>query len=125
MTYLNLILMQHLLQVTKKNVFIAFVASLFIVLLIVLVYDPHKKRGDDLLPVNLTAIRTPYGWGYKIFVDNKIFITQETIPAIEGNHPFKSKEAALAVGKLTVKKLVSGKIPSITPEELDSLKVLE
>lgn len=78
-----------------------------------------------MLPVTINAITTTGGWGYEIFVDGKIFIKQERVPAVQGFRSFKTKDQALAVGNLAVKKIVQGQIPSITVSELKTLGVVE
>jgi len=66
------------------------------------------------------------GWGYDIMVDGKIYIHQPNIPAIMGNNGFSSEEDAQEVGDFIIQKLKNNIIPpSVTPEELDSLGVLD
>jgi hypothetical protein len=108
---------------TRKKVIAAVIVAMLLVVAALLLL--HKKHDEDLLPVRLTAIQTTKGWGYEIFVDGKIFIKQETLPAVTGDRSFRSKEEALVVGNLAVEKIVRGKMPAITTEELRSLKVLE
>ena len=84
----------------------------------------NTSGKDRMLPITMNAIQTAGGgWGYEIFVDGKIFIKQENVPAVSGYRSFESKEQALAVGNLAVKKLVKGQLPSITKTELKSLGV--
>ena len=56
--------------------------------------DQWKK---DHMLVELRAIRTPKGWGYYILTDGKVFVHQNIIPAIPGEHGFRTKEDALKV----------------------------
>lgn len=65
------------------------------------------------------------GWGYKIFDNGTLFINQPHIPAIPGNKGFSSKEKAEITAKFAVLKMEQGFVPpTISPEELDSLGVL-
>ncbi len=65
-------------------------------------------------------------WGYDIYKDNQLLVHQPNIPAIEGNRGFSSEQKAISVANLTIKKLRNGIMPpTISIEELDSLKVTE
>jgi hypothetical protein len=61
------------------------------------------------------------GWGYDILVNNKTYIHQPFIPAIEGQVPFGDKESARKTARLVVKKLQNHKSPGITKEDLNSI----
>lgn len=64
-------------------------------------------------------------WCYDIYKDKKVFIHQKSIPGIPGNDGFKNKSDAEKVARLVIKKLKKGEMPpSITTDELKSLKVL-
>jgi hypothetical protein len=66
------------------------------------------------------------GWGYDIMNDGKIYIHQPNIPAIMGNNGFSSEEKAQEAGEFVIQKLKNNIVPpSVTPEELDSLGVLD
>jgi hypothetical protein len=64
------------------------------------------------------------GWGYDIYIDGKKTIHQDVIPAVSGNHVFRTKEDAEKIGKLATEKMKrTGEFPSITTAELDSLRI--
>lgn len=66
------------------------------------------------------------GWGYKIFENGTLLINQPHIPAIAGNKGFSSKEKAEITVKFAILKMEQGLVPpTISPEELDSLGVLD
>lgn len=105
-------------------------ASLVCCLLLVLIfsciqgnYKPNPHEG--MLPVDLEAIQLNDGWGFVISVNHKPYIRQEHIPLIYGLHAFASKEDALAVGKLMMRKMVKKgeMLPGLTMKELDSLHI--
>jgi len=73
--------------------------------------------------VDYRVIRVEKGWGYELYNGQKIIIHQEIIPVIERNSPFLSRSDARKTGKLALQKLSSGKIPSITKRDLDSLRI--
>lgn len=64
------------------------------------------------------------GWGYEIHKQHKLFIYQPTIPAVGENKKFISYDEASKVGGLVLKKLSARDgLPTISIEELDSLKI--
>ena len=63
-------------------------------------------------------------WGYDIYLNNSLVIHQPSMPAIHGNEGFSTARHAKLVAELAIKKLKNGTFPpSISIEELDSLKV--
>lgn len=65
-------------------------------------------------------------WGYDVLSNNKLTIHQPTIPGQSGNQGFKTKEAAQKVAKLVVQKMKKSEMPpTVTPEEIKKLNVLE
>ena len=66
------------------------------------------------------------GWGYKIYKNKKVFINQPIIPAINASVPFKTSEDAEKVAKFVIHKLQTQiGLPTLSPDELDSLGVLD
>ena len=76
------------------------------------------SNNKDRLPVAVIAVPVNKGWGYEIYVDNKIYIKQNYIPAVNGTHQFANKEQALATANLVLAKMKEGKKPFITIDEL-------
>lgn len=73
----------------------------------------------------LTVENPGIGWGYQIFKDGKLAIDQKHIPVIQGYKGFSTKENAEKVGNYIIDKMTKGIFPpTLTKEELDSLKVL-
>lgn len=65
-------------------------------------------------------------WGYNIYVDGKLRIHQLTIPAMPGNEGFASKKSAEKVAEKVTEKMRKGEsLPTITVEELKTLKAIE
>ena len=62
-------------------------------------------------------------WGYEIFVNNKVYIHQDVIPAMQGNKHFASKKEAKLVGKLVLKKLMNKETPAVNTGELKQLGI--
>ena len=74
----------------------------------------------------LKTFQTSTGWGYDIIKDDKVYIHQEIIPAIEGFKSFSTKEEAEKVGNLVIQKIKNkegGGLPQVTREEIDSLQI--
>lgn len=65
-------------------------------------------------------------WGYNIYVDGKLRIHQLTIPAMPGSEGFSSKKSAEKVAEKVTEKMRKGEsLPTITVEELKTLKAIE
>ena len=74
---------------------------------------------------DLRVMKHEQGWGYEIRKNNKPFLYQEYIPAIEGKMAFADKKSAKKTGRLVLSKLRNNKLPSVTKEELKKLGVIE
>ena len=84
------------------------------------------KQKEDLAKKMSTAqityfvIQVPENkFGYTIFIDGQMYIEQKSIPAINGNAGFNTKEEAEKIAKLVIEKIKQGDIPpTISIEEL-------
>lgn len=84
-----------------------------------------KQNSEESEYTILATQEDKTGWGYQILKDGKIMIDQKIIPAIQGNSKFSTKEAAIKTANYMVEKIQKGHFPpTISVEELDSLKVL-
>lgn len=65
------------------------------------------------------------GWYYQIYSNNKSFIIQKNIPAIQGVIAFSDSSSALKIANLVINKLEVGAFPpAVSLSELDSLKII-
>jgi Domain of unknown function (DUF4907) len=87
------------------------------------IFFSRQKTPDRKIYVHAEAVQTVYGWGYNILADDKIYIKQEFIPGVAGKLGFKSREDALKVGNLVVKKISLNQSHSVSASELDSLGI--
>ncbi|MDO9276847.1 MAG: DUF4907 domain-containing protein [Lutibacter sp.] len=67
---------------------------------------------------HLKTFKVNNGWGYTIFIKDKVFIKQDIIPGIPVKKPFSAEKDAETVGELMIEKLENKKIPSISYKEL-------
>lgn len=67
--------------------------------------------------------QTPHGFAYRIFIDNKLAVQQETIPGISGTRYFCDSLDAARVCRFVQAKIVNRQNPSVTKKELDDLKI--
>lgn len=66
------------------------------------------------------------GFGYAIYIDDVQVIDQPSIPSLPGNRGFATLKQAQKAGEFVVSKIRKNKMPpTVTPQELDSLGVLE
>jgi hypothetical protein len=74
---------------------------------------------------NITAqtFKTETGWGYAIFINDKIFIKQSFIPAIAGNKGFANEADANKVAVIVVTKLKKHEKPIVRLNELIALGI--
>ena len=63
------------------------------------------------------------GWGYDVLRDGHPYFHQDFIPSVSGHRVFRSKEDALAVGKLVEEHIMSGQLPSVTEKEIRDLNI--
>jgi hypothetical protein len=78
----------------------------------------RQKFKKDHVLLELKAIQTPKGWGYDILTNGTVFIHQNMIPAIPGDHGFLSKEDALKVGQKVYDRVVAGQVPMVSSREV-------
>lgn len=82
-------------------------------------YKRMKGRHDHAL-LELKAIPVKNGWGYDILQEGRPWCHQDYIPAVTGFRVFRTKEDALAAGKIVYDKAVAGLLPDITEAEMRS-----
>jgi len=63
----------------------------------------------------------PTGWGYNIFVDNKIYIHQELVPGLPVYKGFSKKEYAEKAARMVMQKMMKKTIPNLTENELTQI----
>lgn len=86
----------------------------------------NSKITVEVFKVDSIETNGSRGWGYDIMIDEKLYIHQPNIPAIMGNNGFSSEENAKKAGEFIVNKIRNNIMPpSVSPEELDSLGVID
>jgi hypothetical protein len=87
--------------------------------------EDTTKHANDSVKTEIKTFRGDNGWGYDIFIDSKIYIHQPNIPSVSGTNGFADEESAKRCGEFIAFKIRNHILPpSVTPEELDSLKVM-
>ncbi|HET7115111.1 MAG TPA: DUF4907 domain-containing protein [Hanamia sp.] len=87
--------------------------------------DIAAMTQKGMVPVEGYTFKTENGWGYTITVNNKVFIKQTLIPAIEGNRGFSTQEDAAKVAQLIIDKLANHKSPAVKKEDLEKLGIIK
>lgn len=91
-------------------------------------YSKHESQNQSpfntsgQLTLNVYQLEDGY-WAYKLLTNKKPFIIQEHIPGVAGVKKFKTKTDAEKCGELVLIKIQNSQPPSITRNELDSLKI--
>jgi hypothetical protein len=101
-------------KMIKQLVLLFFIA----LVLNIVACTESTNKSKTKLPVVAIAVPVKNGWGYEIYVDNKIYIKQNYIPAINGIHQFANKEHALTTANLVLAKMKEGKKPFLTIDDL-------
>jgi len=97
----------------KRNLF---VTALFAVLITIVIACTGRGHFYEF-----ELFRSGSGWGYNIQINNKPYIHQPYMPAVEGNVPFSDKQSARRSARLVLKKIKNHQNPGITQEELNSI----
>jgi hypothetical protein len=117
---------------TIRNLFslIAITALLIGIAVIFFIKDGRHKGEKFIYAVPLS---NGSGWGYKIYEGtedvkdtsaDRIYIKQDYIPGIPGNHPFATEAEAMRVANFVIWKISTGRQPLINTRELDSLGII-
>ena len=65
-------------------------------------------------------------WGYKIYLDGKLYVNQPHVPAVQGKSGFKSREDAEQTAILVSDKVKNGiSPPTVSKDELKELGVID
>jgi hypothetical protein len=86
--------------------------------------NPYEKANLEIRTFN----NEPQlgGFGYDVYLDQKLYVHQPHIPAIAGNRGFSTQENAKRTGEFVAYKIRHNIMPpSLSPKELDSLGVLK
>lgn len=94
-------------------------------LLLAAACGPKKESPDDKLPIEVKVTETGKngGWEYDIYVDHKLFIKQDRIPAVQGAKGFATKADAEKTSKLVVERIKKGMTPALSEDDLKGLGI--
>ena len=88
----------------------------------------NNENTEYKLPkrqVDLQYFETEVGWGYKVKINGKNYITQKHLPCDCGGKGFKTKEQAVLAAEFLKKKIVNNERSlQINRMQLDSLGAL-
>jgi hypothetical protein len=106
---------------TKKHNIIVLSVCAAIAAIIPFIYWNKSKQQH----IDSRIFSVADGWGYDILVNGKLFIHQESVPAVAGNDPFKTPQAARQAAALVVKKIKKGLNPALSTDEIKYLCALK
>ncbi len=106
-----------------KKIWFIFGLAVVIVMIITAIKFSSKNDSTTNAGYNLQTIKIENGWGYEILLGEKVFISQQNVPAIAGNHLFSTENDAKKVGELVLLKLQHKNSPTITKDDLAKLKI--
>ena len=73
--------------------------------------------------IQLQTVNDNGYWAYEISINNKRYIYQDYIPAVQGNKRFENKRDAELVGRLVMKKILNKETPTVDTGELKQLDI--
>ena len=107
-------------QMIKKN-WVYFLFAFSVLLFVVTRINNYYSHKGMKYITSKTIHSDSIGWGYEIYVNNKMLIHQAFIPAVQGKKGFVSEDQAKTIAQLLIKKMSTSKeFPPITIQELDS-----
>jgi hypothetical protein len=109
---------------TTKNVCLVLV-SLFLLVAVACRQKQQGQSPDDKLPIDVKIVEKTGGggWEYDIYVDHKLYIKQDRIPAVAGIQGFASKADAEKTAKAVVERIKKGLMPALSVEDLKALQI--
>jgi hypothetical protein len=108
---------------TTKSVGVLFAIITFLIIVLTLIFS-SRINNDNEYTYRIIKIDGGY-WGYEIQFNDKIFIHQEHIPAVQGMHRFNSKADAQKVAELLVYRLNNKLSPGISKKDLQELQIFK
>ena len=102
---------------------------LFTLLLLIVFFSSafgqQKTITKSKNQLSYTVIDSPNKtFGFDILQNGKLIIHQPNIPSISGNTGFKTKDDAIKIAELMIKKIQKGEMPpAVTQEEMKKLKI--
>jgi Domain of unknown function (DUF4907) len=109
--------------IRKSHIYL--IGAALIVSSAVFFYRHRQTSHEGQVLLRAVPIQTPYGWGYNILEDNKIYIHQEFMPGIPGKHGFATKEDAVLVGNRVIEKISSNQMPTMDSSDLRTLGIFK
>lgn len=76
-----------------------------------------KQKGVKIALVHYKG----KGWGYKIYIKERLLIDQDVMPALSGGNAFPCKEAAHKTALLVVSRLHGDDFPTVSFQEVTEI----
>jgi undecaprenyl pyrophosphate phosphatase UppP len=105
---------------TKVRFLILLLAGAALAVLIIFRNQIVHPAPDTL---KVTTFRVSGGWGFDVIVKGKIYIHQPFIPGVPGAKPFPDRKSALRAAKMVRAKMMTGRPPALTREDLVSIGI--
>lgn len=96
----------------KINIFFCY----FLVIILLSCSDKDLKYSGEVYKLK-------GGFGYKIFINERLAIKQDCIPALDENKPFNDSLSASIIMNLALNKMKMSQNPTITKEDLATNKI--
>lgn len=104
---------------------IAPIRNILLLVVVVLLGACTLSQSKQKSNIELELVNQNDSWGYQIYIDDKLYIKQDMVPAVQGNVAFKNKAEANMVGNLVADKLRAHELPKVELRELRLLGIVD
>lgn len=108
-------------MITKHNFVVLGVAIIISVLILIFGGRFWKKDVKKPRIISYSSFYQQTGWGYDIFINNKLYIHQEIVPVLAVHNGFRKKEYAEKAARIMMQKMIQGIIPALTHSDLEQI----
>jgi hypothetical protein len=99
---------------SRRTVIIGFLLAIAILLSVI-----RSQRSQNGLHYKTFCAKN--GWGYDVFIENRVLIHQDVVPVINTQQGFKYERQAEKAARLVIKKIRMKKLPQLTKSEIQLL----
>lgn len=109
-------------RTSRHNILVISIAAVICVATYFIVRSLAESRGQSSRQkFSSRVFRVAEKWGYEILVNDKVFIRQETVPAVNGMQGFDNPDQAMQTAALIINKMKSGQHPTVTTFEIQQI----
>ena len=112
-----------MMQIQINNKKIILIIGILFILIGCKTKTSPSREGEVF--VKVVTGKVPGGWGYKIYQDTALYISQPFIPVIPGGKPFATEQDALNTGRLVLEKMSKQQLPALDSADLIKVGIIK